>query len=43
MQEMRLVRFGGRLEDAEDDYRFVVEVCGAGLKVGDGLKDGVDA
>ena len=43
MQEIRLVRFGGRLEDTEDDYRFVVEVCGACLKVADGLKDGVDA
>ena len=43
LQEIRLVRFGGRLEDTEDDYRFVVEVCGACLKVADGLKDRVDA
>ena len=30
------------LEDAEDDDGLVVEVCGACLKIGDGLKDGVD-
>ena len=30
------------LEDAEDDDGFVVEVGGACLEIGDGLKDGVD-
>ena len=33
---------GRALEGAEDDDGLVVEVGGAGLKVGDGLEDGVD-
>lgn len=36
------MRWGGWVKGAEDDDGLVVEVGGAGLKVGHSLEDGVD-